>query len=299
MPAFEHRAHAWADDLVISSWSAGPPDAPAVLMLHGYPQNHRACLPVARQLARDHRVILTDLRGYGDSIGPAPDDKHLRYSKRAMAADAARVMDDLGIARFAVVGHDRGGRVAHRLALDHPARVRCLSSLTVIPTPEMWGRVNLGFGLQAYHWFMLAQPSPLPEKLLAADPAFFLDFTLARMAQGRDFIDPGALADYHRCFAKASVRLAMIEDYRAAASIDREHDQADVAAGRRLACPVQVLWEQGRYAEGETPVDIWRRWAMDVVGEPVAAGHLMMEEAPDEVATRVGTFLRTHAALKP
>lgn len=293
--AFEARRHSWADDLSILSWQAG--NGPPVVMLHGYPQNHRACLPLARILASRFTVVLLDLRGYGESTGPTPDAHQALYSKRAMAGDVARVMHERGHARYAVVGHDRGGRVAHRLALDFPDRVGGLASLTVIPTEEMWERAGFAFGLQAWHWYLLAQPSPLPETLLAADPAFFLDHTLGRMAAGRSFVDADTLAHYHRCFARPEVRRAMIEDYRAAAGVDRQHDQADRAQGRRLAQPVRVLWEQGRYASGDTPVDIWKRWTSgEVSGAPVAAGHLMMEEAPDEVARQLIPFLEQHAA---
>ena len=293
--AFEAQRHALGDGVAIQSYCAG--QGPAVVMLHGYPQNHRACLPVAQLLAAHFSLVLLDLRGYGDSTGPAPDAQLQPYSKRAVAGDVARVMQALGHERYAVVGHDRGGRVAHRLALDFPDRVQALASITVIPTEEMWDRSSFGFGMQAWHWFMLAQAAPLPEVLLAGDPAFFLEHTLHKMAQGRDFLKAQSLTEYHRCFARPEVRLAMIEDYRAAAGIDRTHDQVDCAAGRRLAQPVHVLWERGRYASGETPVDIWRRWTSgEVTGAPVAAGHLMMEEKPDEVAQQLLPFLQLHTA---
>lgn len=293
--AFQGQRHAFGGGVAIQSYSAG--QGPAVVMLHGYPQNHRACLPVAQLLAAHFSLVLVDLRGYGDSAGPAPDAQLQPYSKRAVAGDVAQVMQALGHDHYAVVGHDRGGRVAHRLALDFPERVQALASITVIPTEEMWERAGFGFGMQAWHWFMLAQAAPLPEKLLAADPAFFLKHTLHKMAQGRDFLSAESLADYHRCFARPEVRLAMIEDYRAAAGIDRAHDQADRAAGHRLVQPVHVLWESGRHASGETPVDIWRRWTGGAVtGAPVEAGHLMMEEAPHEVARQLLPFLQRHTA---
>lgn len=288
---FVTRSHAWADDLAIMSYSAG--QGPALVLLHGYPETHRAWLPAARWLAAHFSVVMIDLRGYGDSVGPTPDAQHQHYSKRAMASDVARVMRELGHTRYAVAGHDRGGRVAHRLALDFPAEVSALVSLTVIPTVEMWARMNLAFGLHAYHWFMLAQPAPLPETLLAADPDLFLDDTLARMTHGKAVIDPAALAEYRRCFRNPRVRLAMIEDYRAAAGPDVALDEADQSAGRRVACPVLVLWQSGRYTQGETPVQIWRRWADGAVhGATLDTGHLMMEEKPREVAEAVAGFLR-------
>jgi haloacetate dehalogenase len=294
MTRFTPRRHAWAEDLAIMSFSAGA--GPALVLLHGYPETHLAWLAAAERLAAHFSVVMIDLRGYGDSIGPVPDAAHSRYSKRAMAGDVARVMAELGHERYAVAGHDRGGRVAHRLALDHPEAVRALVSLTVIPTAEMWRRMNLAAGLHAYHWYLLAQPAPLPETLLAADPDLFLDDALARMTHGKTFIDPAALAEYRRCFRQASVRLAMIEDYRAAAGFDLALDEADQAAGRRVACPLLVIWQTGRYAEGETPVQIWRRWADGpVAGATLATGHLMMEEQPAAVAEAITTFLQAPA----
>ncbi|MDB5851045.1 MAG: hypothetical protein JWP29_4797 [Rhodoferax sp.] len=288
------RRHAWADDLAIMSYSLG--QGPALVLLHGYPETHVGWLPAARLLASHFSVVMIDLRGYGDSIGPEPDAEHSTYSKRAMAGDVARVMRELGHTRYAVAGHDRGGRVAHRLALDHPDAVRALVSLTVIPTVEMWKRMNLAAGLHAYHWYMLAQPAPLPETLLAADPDLFLADALARMTYGKVFVDPAALAEYRRCFRNPRVRLAMIEDYRAAAGYDLVLDEADQAAGRRVACPLLVIWQTGRYTQGETPVDIWQRWATGVVqGATLATGHLMMEEQPQAVAEAIGRFLQDQA----
>ena len=288
---FTSRRHAWADDLAIMSYSAGR--GPALVLLHGYPETHLGWLPAAQRLAADFSVVMVDLRGYGDSMGPAPDAEHANYSKRAMAGDVARVMRELGHSRYAVAGHDRGGRVAHRLALDFADAVQALVSLTVIPTVEMWQRMNLAAGLHAYHWYMLAQPAPLPETLLAADPDLFLDDALARMTGGKAVIAPSALAEYRRCFQKPSVRLAMIEDYRAAAGYDLALDNADQAAGHRVACPLLVLWQQGRYAQGETPVQIWQRWASGPVqGGTLATGHLMMEEQPRQVAEAITQFLQ-------
>ena len=288
---FTARRHAWADDLAIMSYSAGR--GPALVLLHGYPETHLGWLPAAQRLAADFSVVMVDLRGYGDSTGPAPDAEHANYSKRAMAGDVARVMRELGHTRYAVAGHDRGGRVAHRLALDYPDAVRALVSLTVIPTVEMWKRMNLAAGIHAYHWYMLAQPAPLPETLLAADPDLFLDDTLARMTHGREVIAPAALAAYRRAFRKPSVRLAMIEDYRAAAGYDLALDEADQAAGRRVACPLLVIWQTSRYRQGETPVAIWQRWANGrVQGATLDTGHLMMEEQPEAVAEAIRQFLK-------
>jgi haloacetate dehalogenase len=292
--AFTARRHSWADDLAIMSYSAG--QGPALVLLHGYPETHLGWLPAASLLAAHFSVVMVDLRGYGDSVGPEPDAEHQTYSKRSVASDVARVMRELGHSHYAVAGHDRGGRVAHRLALDYATEVTALVSLTVIPTVEMWRRTSLAFGMHAYHWFMLAQPAPLPETLLAANPDLFLDDTLARMTHGKTVIAPATLAEYRRCFRNPRVRLAMIEDYRAAASVDIALDEADHAAGRRVVCPMLVLWEASRYKQGETPVQIWQRWASGPVhGGTLDTGHLMMEEQPQAVAEMLTQFLKTRS----
>jgi haloacetate dehalogenase len=287
------RVRCDAGDATIAGVVGG--NGPPLLLLHGYPQTHCAWHRVAPPLAREFTVVATDLRGYGDSTAPADDARHGPYCKRAMATDQIAVMRELGFDRFAVVAHDRGARVGYRLALDRPDAVSALVSLTVVPTSEVWHRTDKAFALGAYHWFLLAQPYDLPERLIGADPDFFLDWTLRKMTRGRDFLAPAAIAEYRRCFRRPDVRHAMMEDYRAAASIDHELDAADRAAGHRLACPLHVLWEQDRYAGGETPIDIWRQWADEVTGQPIAAGHLMAEEAPDDVLAGILPFLRRHS----
>lgn len=263
-------------------------DGPPLLLLHGYPQTHVAWHRVAPVLAREFTVVAPDLRGYGESTGPMGAPPHEAYSKRAMAADALALMRDLGFERFAVIGHDRGGRVGYRLALDHPGSVRCLTSLTVIPTEAMWARAGMAFGLKAWHWFAFAQPYDLPERLLRGDPAYFLDWTLRGMLLEGHQLAPQALARYHEAFGRESVRHAMVEDYRAGATLDLAHDREDRAAGRKLACPVQVLWSEG----APDPRPVWREWADEVEGAPVRAGHLLAEEAPEAVLEQVLPFLR-------
>ena len=283
------------EDAVIHAEMGG--SGPPLLLLHGYPQTHVAWHRVAPLLAKEFTVIAPDLRGYGDSVGPPADPARDLYSKRTMARDQWLLMQSLGFERFAVAGHDRGARVAHRLALDYPQAVAAFMSLTVIPTPEMWARANMRFGLKAWHWFALAQPHDLPERILAADPAYFLDVALKNMAVRPDAVTPQARAEYHRAFIRPEVRRAMIEDYRAAASIDMERDEADRAAGRQLACPLLVIWEASQYhGKDHTPVDIWRNgWATDVQGLSILnCGHLLMEEAPDEVSAAMLQFLGSH-----
>jgi len=266
---------------------SGPP----LLLLHGYPQTHVAWHKVAPTLARHFTVVAPDLRGYGDSLGPPGDPLHHNYSKRVMAQDNCTLMRALGFERFAVIGHDRGGRVAYRLCLDHPELVRCLVSLTVVPTEEMWRRAGMAFGLKAYHWYLLAQPYDLPERLLAAEPAYFLDCTLRNMMLRREAISPEAMAEYHRAFARETVRHAMIEDYRAGAFLDPLHDREAREAGRKVLCPMQVLWS----ASAPDPLPTWRDWAVQVEGLPLACGHLVAEEAPEALLAATLPFLLQHA----
>jgi haloacetate dehalogenase len=265
---------------------AGPP----LLLLHGYPETHVAWHRIGPALAEKFTVVATDLRGYGDSSAPRSDEEHRAYSKRAMAADQLAVMKSLGFDQFAVVGHDRGGRVGYRLALDHPEAVTALVSLTVIPTADVWAAADRKFGANAYHWFLFAQEFDLPERLIGADPDYFLDWTLRRMAADSRCLATEAVAEYRRCFRRPEVRHAMMEDYRAAAGCDDEDDKADLAVGRKLRCPVQVLWEARR----ASPIEIWRRWADRVEGAPIDAGHLLAEEAPEAVLAAIGPFLRKH-----
>lgn len=279
-------------DAVIHAEVGG--SGPPLLLLHGYPQTHVAWHRIAPTLARHFTVIAPDLRGYGDSIGPAGDPLHANHSKRTLAADKLALMRTLGFTRFAVMGHDRGARVGYRLCLDSPEAVNCFVSLTVVPTEEMWKRAGMAFGLKAFHWYLFAQPFDLPERMLRVDPAYYLDWALRNAVQKVDAVTPQALAEYHRAFAKESVRHAIVEDYRAAASIDLQHDRDDLAAGRRIACPVQVLWSASNTAKPD-PLEIWKTWADEVEGGTIDCGHQMAEEAPDEVLARVLPFLLRHA----
>lgn len=260
---------------------------PAVLLLHGYPQTHLAWRRIAPELAQRYRVVVPDLPGYGAS---RQLDQECRWTKRRVAAALLELMDALGLETFAVVGHDRGARVGYRLALDHPARVERYASLTVVPTPEAWASFDRARGLANFHWTFLAQPSDLPERLLAADPDAFLEQALARMAGGLDRVEPHALAAYREAFRDPVVRHAICENYRAGADEDLADDLADQVRGQRLDCPLLVLWSAAQVT-GEPPTAIWRRWARDVRGKALPGGHLQPEECAAEVLAALVPFL--------
>jgi haloacetate dehalogenase len=266
-------------------------EGPPLLLLHGFPQNHVMWHLVAPQLARRFTVVVPDLRGYGYSRGPAPDPEHRNYSKRAMAIDMVGVMAGLGHQTFFVAGHDRGGRVAYRLALDHPARVLRLAVLDILPTWDVWQAMNAEAALRSYHWLLLAQPAPLPEQLIGHDPDSYVRHLLERWAGRPDALDPAAVAQYLQQFHQSSVIDAACEDYRAGATIDREDDHADRLDGARINCPLLVLWGQrslGR--QGPVPLDVWRTWARDVRDIALDCGHFLAEEEPEPCADALGTF---------
>ena len=261
---------------------SGPP----LLLLHGHPQTHAMWHLVAPQLAEDHTVVAPDLRGYGESSKPPTRPDHEPYSKRAMARDAVALMRALGFDRFAVAGHDRGARVAYRLALDHPECVEKLAVLDVIPTAETWRRADRRFMLAWWHWAFLAQPAPLPETLIGADPDGYY------FGGDRSLFHPEALADYLASARVPETIHAMCEDYRAGATYDFELDEADRAEGRRIACAVLVLWG-ARSDLGELigdPLAIWRGWADDVRGRALDCGHYVAEEAPEETYAELRSF---------
>jgi haloacetate dehalogenase len=263
---------------------SGPP----LLLLHGNPQTLFMWHRVAERLAARFTVVAADLRGYGDSGKPPTTDDHAPYSKRAMAADQVTVMRRLGFDEFFVAGHDRGGRVAYRMALDHPTRVKKLAVLDIVPTLAAFNRADADFALGYYHWFFLAQPFDLPERLIAGDPDYFWRRHTTR---GRtDMFAPEALDDYLRCFSDPATIHGICEDYRAAASIDREHDRADFGR-RKIACPVLALWGQrGKLDKWYDVLKVWREWADDVRGRSLPCGHYLAEEAPEETATELGAF---------
>jgi haloacetate dehalogenase len=270
---------------------------PPVLLLHGYPQSHAAWHQVAPTLAKHYTVIVPDLPGYGKSYvldtGP--------WHKRAVGAELVAMMRALGHDRFTVVGHDRGARAGYRLALDHPDCVSAYCSLAVVPTLDVWPAVDRQFAKGAFHWFLFLQPGDLPERMLAADPDAFLDATLNQMAGGIEKLHPAAVAAYREAFRQASVRRAMIEDYRSAYDADVDHDATDRASGHKIACPVMVLWAaerlvaSGMESGALTAPEVWLRWAKQVQGFDIACGHLLPELAAEAVIEKLLPFLESTA----
>ena len=266
-------------------------EGPAVLLLHGYPQTHAIWHKLAPRLAERFNVVATDLRGYGDSGKPGTTPDHAPYSKRVMAADQVAVMRALGHERFFVVGHDRGGRVAHRMAIDHPDAVAKIAVLDIAPTLAMYENTTEAFARAYWHWFFLILPAPVPEKMMGADPLFLLRAKMAAGRAGMKPFAPEAWAEYERCFTPEMIH-ASCEDYRAAASIDLVHDRADREAGRKVRCPLLALWgEHGVVHSCFAPMDEWRRVAEDVRGRALPAGHYLPEEIPDRVTEELEKFL--------
>ena len=263
---------------------------PALLLLHGYPQCHLAWHAVAPLLVDEFTVVVPDLPGYGASRGRGPDAEHRHHSKRTMAADLVALMTALGHTRFGVAGHDRGGRVGYRMALDRPAEVSRLCAVDLVPTFDMWKNMDGSAALRAFHWLFLAQPAPFPEQLLAAAPDAFLDRLLASWAGRGATLDPAAVAEYRRHHHEPDVITAMCEDYRAGATVDRDDDRADREAGRRIACPVLALW--GRQYLGKSPLETWRVWADDVREVALDCGHFIAEEQPEACAAALREFFR-------
>ena len=262
-----------------------------LLLLHGYPQTHAMWHKLAPLLARRFSVVMPDLRGYGDSDKPPGGDDHAAYSKRRMAQDQMDVMRALGHPQFQAVGHDRGGRVLHRLCLDHPESVERAVLLDIAPTASMYGRTDKAFASAYFHWFFLIQPQDLPERLIAADPDYWLQRMLGARSSSESVFTPEALAEYQRTFRDPATIHATCEDYRAAAGIDLEHDKAD--ANKKVVCPLLVLWgERGVVGRMFDPLALWREKANDVQGHPLPGGHFLAEEAPRETFAALDAFLR-------
>lgn len=272
-------------DIAYRTAGGGPP----LLLLHGFPQTNYMWHKVAPGLARRFSVVAADLRGYGDSGKPQTDDRHAPYSKRAMAADMVELMRQLGHPRFAVAGHDRGGRVAHRMARDFADAVRRVAVIDIAPTASMYRQTDMRFATAYYHWFFLIQPAPLPERLIGADPEFYLRAKSGQWGRTPGALTDDAFADYLRCFRKPETIHAMCEDYRASATIDLEHDAAD--AHDKLALPLLALWGESGFVGGAYDVIAeWRAVAGDVRGCAVPGGHYCPEEAPIETLAALLEF---------
>jgi haloacetate dehalogenase len=268
-------------------------EGPPVLLLHGYPQTHVMWRKVAPPLARRFTVLAPDLRGYGASSIPPSTADHRPYSKRVMGQDMLEAMHTLGFGRFAVVGHDRGGRVAYRMALDHPDAVEKLAVLDIVPTHTMWQTMDKDLAFTTYHWLFLAQPDGLPERMIEANASYYLRETLRRWARKRDAIEEAAIQAYLASLTQPVRIHAFCEDYRAGATVDLADDAADYGR-RKIACPVLVLWGDDGIAaevEGESPLETWRKWADDVRGRGLPCGHFLPEEAPDDTLAELLAFL--------
>ncbi|MDA0182931.1 alpha/beta hydrolase [Solirubrobacter phytolaccae] len=286
----QHELHTDRGVIFARVGGSGPP----LLLLHGYPQTHRMWHAAAARLAERFTVVATDLAGYGASLRPVPAADHAPHSKRALALDQVQAMAALGHERFAVAGHDRGGRVAYRMALDHPDRVRAAGVFDVVPTGDVWARADAQLALTYWHWAFLAQPAPLPERLIAGDPDAFFDLHVRALGLGRE---PGRYPDelmaaYRRILDDPGTVEAICEDYRAGAGIDRAHDDADRGT-RRIECPLLALWS----ARGALPrlygdvLEVWRPWAREVSGHGLDASHFLVEDRPQEVADALAGFL--------
>ena len=259
-----------------------------VLLLHGFPQNHYCWHKVAPALSREHTVVVCDLKGYGQSRAPVGGPRGEGYSKREIAAELVDVMSQLGFEHFGVVGHDRGGRVAYRLALDWPERIERVCTLNIVPTVEQFERMAANASVEYYPWFFLAQPPPFAERLVSASAEYFLRHTLDTWTASPGAIDADAVDRYLRTFTP-DVISAMCSDYRAAFHIDRVQDAEDRAAGRKIACPLLVHW--GTEDMADDPMPVWRRWAHDVQGGPLPSGHFIPEEAAEELTASLRRFL--------
>lgn len=279
-PGFEsHWIDTSAGKLFARSGGKGPP----LLMLHGYTQTHVMWHRVAPMLAEHFTVILPDLVGYGWSAVPDSDDKHTPYDKRSMAKAMVDLMEKLGHVQFRLAGHDRGGRVSYRLALDHPGRIARLATLDIVPTYDMWHGMNRALAMKVWHWPFLAQPAPLPEMLISKAPVEYLEWKMSSWSKAKNLsaFDPRALEHYRKAFADPLRIHAHSEDYRAGRYADLEHDEADRAAGKKIECPMLVLWGSvGIPSNTGGPLPIWQQWAKDVRGQPVDGGHFIAEENP-------------------
>lgn len=290
LPGFAaHRLPAWTGEIFARVGGSGPP----LLLLHGYPETHVMWHRVAPRLAEHFTVVVADLVGYGASSAPPTDDDHTPYSKRGMGGAMAEAMTALGHDTFAVAGHDRGARVAYRMALDLPGRVTRLAVLDAVTTYDVWHRMTPALARRMWHWGFLAEPAPFPETVMEATGDWLAVWMSRGSRQGETRVfDPGAVEHYRASLTREGLR-ATAEDYRAGATTDLAHDAADLEAGRKIACPVLALWgERGNPASGPDPLGLWRQWAGDVRGEALATGHFLAEEDPEATLARLLPFFR-------
>ena len=286
LPGFEYRRiDVQGVTINCAVRGAGPP----LLLLHGYPQNHLIWRYVAPALARDHTVVLADLRGYGDSGKPAPDSAGLVYSKRSMARDQLGLMRQLGFGQFQVASHDRGARAAHRLVLDHPGAVTRFAVLDILPTRHVLHNVTRATATANYQWFFLAAGNGIPEHMIAADPGYWVrSFTSQLLGEGKS-IEPEVMEDYIRCFRDRGTVAASCADWRSGLGIDLVHDDETFTAGQKVECPVLVLWGTQSMAASD-PLGVWQQYAPDVRGSALPTGHFLPEEAPDLVSAALRDF---------
>jgi haloacetate dehalogenase len=268
-------------------------EGPPLLLLHGHPQTHVIWHKVADQLAENFTVVAADLRGYGDSDKPPASEASVSYSKRIMARDQLMLMQSFGFTQFSVLAHDRGARVAHRLALDHPDAVTRMILLDIAPTLAMYTQANEEFARAYWHWFFLIRPTPLPETLIETDPENYLRTVMGTRSAGMGPFTDDAFSEYLRCLKLPGAAIAICEDYRASAGLDLEHDQADIDAGNKLNCPLLVLWgEKGTVGRCFSPLHEWQKVALNVDGNALASGHYIAEEVPELLLEYTLGFLK-------
>jgi haloacetate dehalogenase len=266
---------------------------PPLLLMHGNPFTHLSWHKFAPRLAQEFTVVATDLRGYGDSEKPPGGPDHSGYSFRAMAQDQVEVMAELGFPRFMAAGHDRGARVLHRMCLDHPDKVERAAILDIVPQHYLFNHITKPWATFSWHWFFNIQPAPMPERMMGADPDWFIEKKLAKTQQGLSFFGKEALAEYKRCFRNPDTIHAICEDYRACATVDLDMDAKDFAAGRKITCPTLILWgATGGVGRNQKSEEIWPQYATDIRGmKALPCGHYLSEEAPEETYRELRDFL--------